>query len=149
MAKQSSFDLVTTLEPFFAKAPALPKNGKDGLVKIMPWVALIFGVLGIFGAISAVGLLSATSPFALMGGREGVTSYGSGFVSAIFWLVSAALLLAAYPGLKGQKAKGWTLMFWSEVVSIVGSLVSFEIVSAIISALIGFYLLFQIRSYYK
>lgn len=141
--------LVVMLEPYFAKAPALPKNGQEALVNFMPIIALIFGVLGVVTAIGAVGVLSAVSPLAAMGGVSSVSSFGTGFIAAIFWLGSSALLLASYPSLKGKKMKGWTLLFWSEVLSLVGSLVSLSIVSGIIGALIGFYLLFQVKSFYK
>ena len=150
MTKKTSTDLVGTIEPLFAKAPALPANARDILVKIMPWIALIFGILGVLGAISGLGLLTATSPMAVLGGAEGVSAYGTGFLASIIWLISSVLMLMAYPGLKKRQYKGWNLLFYSEVVSLVGAIVSItSIVGGIIGALIGFYLLFQIKSHYK
>ncbi len=58
-------------------------------------------------------------------------------------------LLASYPGLKAGKAKGWNLLFWGEAVSIIGSVVELQFTSAVIGGLIGFYLLFEIKSHYK
>lgn len=147
--EKKSVDLVGTLEPYFEKAPALPKNGKDALVKYLPYIALVFGIIGILGAIGGISALTVTSPLAVLGGAEGISAYGGGFISALFWGASSVLLLAAFPGLKATKLKGWNLLFWSEVISIVGSLVSFQFLSAILGALIGFWLLFQVKSYYK
>jgi hypothetical protein len=114
----------------------------------MPWIALIFGILGVIGAISGLGLLTATSPLALFGGAEGVAAYGGGFVAAIFWLISSALMLAAFSGLKAHKLQGWTYMFWSEIASLIGALLSFSF-GGIIGVVIGVYLLYQIKSHYK
>lgn len=143
-----SNDLVAVLEPHFAKAPSLPSNAKDVLVKILPWIALVFGILGVLGSISGLGLLTVASPLALFGGAEGVSSVGSGLIAALFWLVSSVLMLTAFPGLQGHKLQGWTLMFWSEVASVVGAILSLSL-GGVLGAVIGVYLLYQIKSHYK
>ena len=149
MATNSSKNFIDTLEDFFKKAPAIPANGREVLVKVAPWIALIFGILGVLGALGGLGLLTVFSPLAVFSGASGAASYGTGFIAALVWLVSSVLMLAAYPGTRARKLSGWNLLFWSEVVSLVGSLLSGAIVSAVVGALIGFYLLFQIKSYFK
>lgn len=145
----SSKDFIETMAEWFDKAPQLPKNWREVLVKITPVLALIFGLLGILVGISGLGALTVFSPLAALGGVSGMSSYGTGFITAIIYLLGSILLLAAYPGTKAHKKSGWNLLFWSEAVNFVGGIVSLSIVSAIIGALIGFYLIFQIRSYYK
>jgi hypothetical protein len=149
MAKELSKNLVDTLEDFFKKAPAIPANGREALVKITPWLALIFGVLGVLGGLAGVGLLTVFSPLAVFGGAQGVASYGGGVIAAWVWLASSVLLLAAYPGTKARKLSGWTLLFWYEVLNVLGSLIAGSIVGGIVGGLIGLYLIFQIKSYYK
>src|SRR5258708_25910770 len=149
MAKNSTQEIISTMQQWFDKAPALPKNAREAIVKITPWIALVFGILGVLGSIAGLGVLTVCSPFAVFGGVSGVSSYGTGFIAALIWLVASALLLAAFPGTKAGKAVGWNLLFWSQAVHLVGSLVAMSFVSGIIGAAIGFYLLFQIKSYYK
>lgn len=149
MSTTSSKDFIDTMEKWFDQAPKLPKNWQEILVKITPILALIFGILGILLGLSGLGTLFITSPIAALGGAHVVGAYGTGFVSVLIYLVASILLLAAYPGTKAKKAKGWNLLFWSEVVNVIGGLFAMAIISAIIGALIGFYLLFQIRPYYK
>ena len=132
-----------------AKFPQLPKNWQDTLARIAPILSLVFGILGIIVAIGGLGLFTVLSPMAMLGGAQAASSYGTGFITTLIYLVGSILLLASYPGLKARKYKGWTLLFWSEAANLIGGLVSLAIVSAIIGALIGFYLIFQIRSYYK
>jgi len=117
------------------------------LVKISPWLALVFGVLGVLGSIAATGLLAALTPVMVLGGGVGVAT--GGLVGALLGVVSSVLMLMAFPGLRDRKMAGWKMMFYSELVSVVSSLVALNIVGAAIGAFIGFYILFQIKSYYK
>jgi len=150
MSKSPSHDFIDTMEQWFSKFPALPKNATEILVKIMPYIALIFGILGIAGAIGGLGILTATSPLSFLGGSSTVSAYGTGIISSVIYLAASVLLLAAFPGIKAKKVQGWKLLFWSEAVSLVGGVVGLtSLLSVVIGALIGFYILFQIKSYYK
>jgi hypothetical protein len=149
MKKDQASDLIGSIEKFFEKAPALPKNAKDLIVQFTPWIAIIFGILGVLGALGGLGLLTVFSPLAIFGGVEGVKSMGTGFISALFWLGSSVIMIMAYSGLKANKMGGWKMLFWSEIVNVAGSVISLNIIGGAISALIGLYLLFQIKSYYK
>lgn len=135
------------MEEWFMKLPMLPKGGRDVLVQVAPWVALVFGVLGVLVGLGGLGLLSVLSPMMLLG--SGMSNTAGSLLSVAISLVSSVLMLVAFPGLKARKMKGWNMLFWSEVVSLVASLVALSIVGGLVGAVIGFYLLYQIKSYYK
>lgn len=134
------------MEDLYAKLPSLPKNWRDVIVAITPWLALIFGVVGVLGSLVAFGLLTFLSPLVLLGGGIGAAS--GGIVGSVLALVASALLVLAFPGTRGRKMSGWKLLFWSEAVSVVSSLVAFS-VAGVVWGLVGFYILFQIKSHYK
>ncbi len=138
---------IKMMEEWFSKLPVLPVNIKEVLVKIAPWFALIFGILGVLGSIAATGLVAALSPVVLVGG--GVGAVTGGIVGMVLALVASVFTLMAYPGLKNRKVAGWNWSFYSQLVSVVSSVVALNLVGAVVGALIGFYLLFQIKSYYK
>lgn len=138
---------VTMSEEWFKKFPPLPANVKDILVKIAPILSLVFGVLGVLGAIAATGFLTALSPFVALGGGIGLAA--GGIVGSLLMLVSSVMMVLAFSGLKDHKLAGWKYSFWSQTVSVVASLISFNLVGAVISLVVGYYLLFQIKSYYK
>lgn len=141
--------VVARLETLNKGLPALPVNAKELLVTVAPYFALIFGILGILGSIAAFGIFSAIAPFGVLYGVRGAAAAGSMvIVYTIVGLVSSALMLFAFPGLRSRKAQGWTLLFWSEVVSLVSSIAGVSI-TGILFSLLGFYLLFQVKSYYK
>lgn len=142
----STNTIISTVEGWYAKLPSLPKDARELLVKITPWVALIFGVLGTIAGVAGLGILTALGPFMAVAGA--FNAAGSGLLSAVILLASSVLLLAAFPGLRKGKVGGWNLLFWSEAVSVVGGAVAVSL-SGILFSLIGLYLVFQIKSYYK
>ena len=139
--KKQGKDLISALDEVFQKLPRLPKSATDVLVNIAPWLALVFGILGVIGGLSAIGI----SPLALFGGVNASFVVLATGVAAI---VSSVLMLMAFPKLKKRAYKGWELLFWSEVISAISAVLSIS-VGSVFGVLIGFYLLFQIKSYYK
>lgn len=137
--------LVKPLGDIFKKLPPLPANAVKVLFQLAPWVALIFGILGILTALAGFGVMTAFAPFAVAGA---VPNYGMGFIAAIGLGISSVLMLLAFPGLKAGKMAGWNMLFLSEVVNVVASLVSISI-GGIIGAVIAFYILYQIQPKYK
>ncbi len=144
MAANQAQDLIKMMEEWFSKLPALPKNVNEVIVKITPWISVIFGVLGVLSAIALLGITSFGAPILAMGGYAGQ----GGMIYAILALVSSALMVAAFPGTKAHKMNGWTMLFYSEVVSVISSVISLS-VGGLVGNLIFFYILFQIKSYYK
>lgn len=150
MASTSSTGIIDMVGDWYKKAPALPAGAKQFLVTVTPIITLIFGALGVIGGLVGLGVLSFLAPFAY-----GMTAgyYGLGLVSAIVALIVSAAMLYATPSLFQKKAMGWTVLFWAEVVNIVGSVIGNltigNLIWTAVFGAIGFYILFQIRSYYK
>lgn len=139
-------DVMAMCEEWFSKLPNLPENGRQGLANAMSWIALIFGILGILGGIAGLGFLTALSPFSAM--YYGVGRASTIIFSSFIGLASSVLLLLSFPKLKTYKISGWNLLFWSTLLRIVASLLFFS-VGGVLVDLIGFYLLFQIKKFYK
>lgn len=152
--------LVKQLEDLFSKAPALPVGGREFLVKIMPWLALIFGVLallaGIGGLMAAIGL-STMIPYAASVNGVSASALTIGlWIGVIATIIYAIVLLVAFSPLKKRQIKGWLILFYLDVIWFVLSIVSavlnmqlMSIVWALIWFAIGMYFLFQIKPHYK
>lgn len=141
--------LETTLNTYFGeKAPKLPEGGRNFIVMIAPWLILISVIISIPAILALVGISSLVMPMGGMG--NGVYGVGPMWtVSMILLAVSVILEALAIPGLFKRSKSGWNLVFYSVLVGLVSNLVTLNIVGLIISALISFYLLFQIRGHYK
>lgn len=142
--------LTKILDQSYAKLPALPKGATDFIVSVAPWLALIFGVLAILGGVAAFGLLSVVTPFTAV---AGVGAYAvTGLLGTLVLLVQGVIELLAFLPLKARKVRGWNLIFWSLILSVLSSVLYlrvFGVVSAVFWALVGYYFLYQIKSYYK
>lgn len=131
------------------KAPAIPKGGKEFIVKIAPWLVIIgavFGVFAIFSLLGATAMVAAIPGAAVgMAAALGPTFY----ITLILVIAVLALEVIALPGLFARKKAGWTWIFYSTLVSAVSSLISMNLGGLIIGTLLSLYLLFQVREYYK
>lgn len=143
--------LERTLEPVFTKAPHLPENVRLGLVSIVPWAALIFGIMGILGLLSAGAFMSVIS-----------LSFYSGGITKLSWaivvlagLLTALLELLAYKPLTKREKKGWNFLFYGVVLTILAAIIDLIFgygsgaTGSIVGSLIGLWLLFEIRTMYR
>lgn len=146
MAETKTNSVVVSLGRVYNRLPALPQSIKEFIVVVVPWLALIFGVLGVLASLSAFGISTFFSPFVALGGGVGLAT---GLIfSSIIGLVESIMMLVAFPSLLKRRANGWTLLFWAEVLAVVAALVSVS-ASGVIVALIWFYFLYQIKPHYK
>ena len=150
--------LLKFLDGYYAKAPALPKGGKDFIVKASPWLSLLGAVFALWAAYVAYQAMSwanaiVNSPFY----QAYAPKTAAGF-SITIWLSIAVLLvwaviyLLAFSPLKAGKVKGWNLILYGMLLNVVANVVSlsvFSVISSLIGFLIGYYFLYQVKSYYK
>ncbi len=141
-------DLVGFLDYWLVKkAPfQIPDGAKEWIVKWGPWINVVLLVLSLPVILAAVGFTAVFSPYALM---AGVGYSGLYWVGIAVMFVQLALQVFALPGLFARKMSGWTLLFYADILSLVYGLVSGSIISALLGAVIGFYVLFQIREKYS
>lgn len=142
----ASKDLMGTLEYYFVdKAPfQLPAGVKEWIVQYGPWITLVLLLLALPGLLLILGLSAVVAPAAVATGQGATLG-----VNAIFLIGTLVLQAVAIPALIKRKIGGWNLVFYASVLSLVSSILSVNIISGLIGALISFYILFQIRSYYK
>jgi hypothetical protein len=129
----------------FKNFPPFPDNVKEILVKIAPYLAMI-GVF--FGGLALLAVLGIGGSF----GNIGAMAYGSSVQYYIAMAILAGQLalyvLAITPLMKRQK-KGWDLMYYSQLLGLVSNLITLSIIGFIISFVIGFWILFQVREKYS
>lgn len=139
-------DIISYIEKLYKNLPPLPKSLTDFIVVITPWLALIFGVLGILGSLVAFGVGTVLSPLMVLGG--GVTQAAGLSIAVILSLIISLVTIIAVPPLFTRKIMGWKLLFLGEALSVLSAVVTLSI-GGVVFPLIWFYVLFQIKSYYK
>ncbi len=156
-------------EALVKNAPVqLPENAKKWIVTYNPYITLVIGILGLlaawglWGAAHAVNDVVNTidSAYRAYGIDTKLTRDANLGIS--FWiawlslLVQSVIMIAAYPGLKVRsKKRGWDLLFYGAIISLISGVFYgvydssiFSIIMRVIGSVIGFYFLFQVRSYY-
>ena len=144
-AGQAPKDVIGFLDYYLVKkAPIqIPDEGRELIVKWGPWITVILLALMLPLALAVLGLGSFLTPF---GGYGYAASFG---VAAAFLLLHFALMILALPGLFARKMTGWRLMFYAQVTWLLESFLSYAIGTGILTALVGFYILFQVRRKYS
>lgn len=144
--------LESSLAPLFAKFPHLPVHIRQTLAGFAPWLALIGGILGLLSFVPALFSLlfvSAALPFApMMGGW-----YPMIIISLICTGISSVLSLLAFKPLSTRRKQGWNLLFYSTTVNAAAAILSLIFgsgaIGGIIGAVIGYWLLFEVRELYR
>ena len=137
--------LIATLDEYLVKkAPfALPVGVKEFIVRFGPWISLILVLMTAPILLVALGIGTVLLPF-------GGVGYAGGFgLTALLALVQVVLLVMAFPGLLARKMSGWTLLFYQQLASMAGSIIHGSIIGGLIGAVIGLYILFQVRDQYS
>lgn len=138
-----------------SKAPVqLPPKAKEVLVTVAPWAVLVVAVL-LLPTIFAVFSLGTT----LSGVYDAYIIATAGpiyYVGIAILVVQVVLMALSIVPLMKRQRNGWLLAFYSSTISVVYSAVAAlgyfnlgNLVMGLIGAAIGYYVLFQVRSYYK
>ena len=151
--------LETTLDDVLnKKAPKLPENGRKSLAGALWWLALVFGVLQLWGAWALWRVAHQLDYVNSVLDAYGVPTPANNlgmlyYLALIVIVVTAVIALLAAPGLKAMKKQGWNLLFYSMLVNVAyGVVVLFasyggfgNMVVALLGSVVGAYLLFQVR----
>ncbi len=132
------------------KAPfQIPKNIKERIATIAPYLVIIGVVLLVLTvALSILGFMGVTLGALSMKAASWSYIRIESFVAGAAALVLEAMAL---PGFFKRTAGSWRLIFYASIVSLAGSLLSFNVgavVSAVVGTVIEWYLLFQVKELY-
>lgn len=136
--------LVNFLDTLYSKLPSFSQELRQFLIKILPWIALIFGLLITFASIMDIigtPFLSVLSP------GEGVGIFQKLMIVNVIGVFEGVFMLFAFKPLKRKQKKGWRLLFWSQLLWIIAALISLS--PSFILGFIFFYPLFQVRESYR
>ena len=150
-ANQKVAAVIMKMDQLFIKLPHLPKKLLSFINKVMPWLALVGGIIGGVTVVLSF-LLTVLSlialDFALI-----MTMAGS----LLLVLLNTLFLVKAFKPLRNNDAVGWIYLFWANILGLVNTTISIvngdifgwqQISLTILMTIVGFYLLFEIGGYY-
>lgn len=128
------------------KAPPLPTNIKEVIVKFAPWVTLVIFILTLPAIALLFGLGALVAPFSFMGG---ITAGTNTILTLVFSAVQIVLEAMAIPGLFKNSRKAWDLLYYATLVGALQNLIIFNLGGLVVGGLLSLYILFQVREHYK
>lgn len=131
------------------KAPSIPENIKDAIVKFGPWISILLVIKLAMNILDFMGWGSYFRAIGLFGGLNFGFIYT---VSTIIDGITLVLMIIAIPKLLKQMKSGWNLMFYVALFQGINSAVLFNIwglVMGLIGMLLSLYILFQVKSRYS
>lgn len=145
-----------SLAKLFQGFPNLPKNVREWIADNAWWLVIIGVVLG---GLAVLGLASAlffgTAVTTMFLGPLGGVFFLPALIHLAILVVTILIEVSAIEPLKAKQKRGWSLIFLSSLISIAASLLNIVltgdlngILGLIIGALISFYVLFEVRSYF-
>jgi hypothetical protein len=133
----------------------IPEDGREWLVKYIPWIVLLFLALDVLAAIGLV----ASGKFVGAVSHLSHMSLGLFFYPAVaLGLVQIVLLGMCYSAVKAKERTGWELLFYYILIDVAIGVVTwlahpisglFGLVWALLLVVIKLYILFQIRHEYS
>lgn len=136
--------MVNFLDSLYSHLPRLGTELREFVVKILPYLSLIFGILIAFSSIVDLLGTPLVNVFTMGGGA---TLFQKLMIPNILGVIEGVFLIMAFRGLQKKSKKGWALVLWSQLLWIFAELLSLS--PGFILGFLFLYPLFQVRSYYK
>jgi len=142
----SKLPLERELEPvFLGKFPPFSESVKEFVVQYGPYFILILSVLGLFGLLTAFGIGSVISGMGTVSTSFGISFY----VNILLGIFVLIMYLMAFTPLRARKRSGWNLLYYALLIGIVSNIIQLNIIGTLVSGVLGFWILFQIREKYS
>ena len=135
----------TYAEQLRVKLPLAPPGLVNGYMTVVPWIAIVFGIIGILLGLGALVASTIIAPFLFLLGLGG-GGFGLVFGVLIF-LVSCAIEVAGGWMMLQRRTTGWWLLAVGIVISVLSSLVHISVIGLIFWLLIA-YIHLQVKPNY-
>lgn len=138
-------DIIGWFEKAYSRLPNLSSEGRLFIVKILPFLSLVFGLVLTIIAAGSFLSLGIVSSFTLDAG-------GIGFLKELMLgstagIIQGILMIFAFPSLRARHQRGWRLLFWSQILLLISSLIF--LAPWVFIPLVFLYPLFQVKSHYE
>lgn len=135
-------------ELFLKTMPGLSAGVKETAAKVLPWLMMIFGGLGLLAWLSSLRFFFGFAGLV----RSVVPVYAFSDAFMMIYLIAAPIaeVMAVYGGylMLSRRRRGWILAFYALLIGLISQLCSFSIVGIVLNVVFA-YLLFQIKEFYS
>lgn len=137
-------NIVGFFEKAYSYLPKLSPQIKEFIVRVLPPISIVFGLLI---ALSSILELLGTPVISLFSSKSTLPVIQILLITNVLGVFQGLLMIFAFSGLKKKHEKAWRYLVWSQILWIVGSLLTLS--TSVIFALIILYPLFGVKEEYK
>ncbi len=154
LTNKKARDVIAKVGDPFKGLPHLPQYLIEFFVKITPWGVGLAAFFSLIGAFTNLRFGLGMNPISkIMNLYVGVNP-AYFLLTAVLQLALAALAFKAFALLRNKKIEGWIYLFWSNAIAVLEGLIGLVFlggsgISLLFGALIGYYLLFEIKPAYE
>ena len=138
-------DLIGLLENFYLRLPGLSTEIKEFIVKILPYLSLVFGFLITLASVLEIIGTPVLSVFTLQG--KGLPVIQILLLTNALGIAQGVLMIFAFKALRRRLQTGWRLLFWGQILWIIASVISLS--PSLLFGVILLYPFFQVKKYYN
>ncbi len=136
-------DVIGVFDKAYSLLPQFSPDVKDAAVKVLPYIALVFGLLLTLASIMEI----LGTPFISILAFGKSTLIQTLLITNVLGIIQGVLMVSAFRALRRRTQRGWRLVFWSQILWIISSLISLSL-----SLILGFlflYPLLKVKSEYS
>ncbi|KAA0989486.1 DUF898 domain-containing protein [Dyadobacter aurulentus] len=142
---ESKLLLEKELEPIFlGKFPPFSESVKEFLVEYGPYFILVLSGIAVFGLLVAFGFGGAAVGLGAVAPGIGFNFY----LGVALGVITLIMYLMSFSPLRARRRAGWNLLYYALLIGILSNLIQLSIFGAVVGAIVGFWVLFQIREKY-
>ena len=135
---------INFLGSLYSKLPKFSSELNDFIIKILPWVVIFGGLLIVFASVTE---MIGSPLLSIFNTNGGLGIFKTLLVVNVLGVIQGVLMIFAFRPLRKKSYKGWRLIFWSQLLWIIATLITFS--PSILLGFLFLYPLYQVRSHYK
>ena len=135
---------INFLGSLYSKLPKFNPELKDFVVKILPWIVLVGGILITFASITE---MIGSSFLSIFNTNGAFSIFKTLLFVNVLGIIQGILMIVAFRPLRRKSFKGWRLVFWSQLLWIIATLIIFS--PSFLLGLLFLYPLYQVKSHYR
>lgn len=136
-------DFIGLFDKAYSLLPDLSPEVREAVLKILPFLAIIFGLLITIASVMEI----LGTPFISILAFGKSTLIQTLLVTNVLGIIQGVLMVSAFSALRKRSKKGWKLIFWSQILWIISSFISLSV--ALMLGFLFLYPLLKVRSEYK
>ena len=118
--------------------PAAPDQIRAAYLQWAPWIAMIFGALGVLATVGGMLFGAALSPFLLLAGADGISIGAAAFIALVMLFFSSVLDVVGGYLMLQRSLTGWWLVAIGLILSGVHALLGGTLFSLIVTLAIAY-----------